>query len=117
MNTTGQRNIYLGYQAGQNATGNDKLYIENSSSNSPLIYGEFNNDLVRINGTLNINNAFSFPTADGTNGQILATNGSGAVTWTTVSGADNLGNHKASQNIQTQVANGSVMMVEMKAYL
>ena len=37
----------------------DKLYIENSSSNSPLIYGEFNNDLVRINGTLNINNAFS----------------------------------------------------------
>ncbi len=30
---------------------------------------------------ININSAFSFPTADGTSGQVLQTNGSGAVTW------------------------------------
>ncbi len=80
-NTDGERNVYLGFQAGYNATGNDKLYIENSNSNAPLIYGEFNNDLVRINGTLNINNAFSFPTTDGTTGQVLSTNGTGTLTW------------------------------------
>ena len=30
------------------------MYIENSSSSSPLIYGEFNNDLVSFNGSLGI---------------------------------------------------------------
>lgn len=40
----------------------------------------------RIDGSLNINNAFTLPTTDGTNGQVLSTNGSGTVTWQTVSG-------------------------------
>jgi len=61
----GNANVFLGYQAGQNAAGSNRLYIENSSSNSPLIYGEFDNNLLRINGTLNINNAFSLPSVDG----------------------------------------------------
>lgn len=49
-NTSGTRNVFIGYQAGQNETGNDKLYIENSSTSSPLIYGEFNNNLLEVNG-------------------------------------------------------------------
>lgn len=53
-NATGSGNIYLGQMAGQDATGDNKLYIENTSSNSPLIYGEFNNDIVGINGKLGI---------------------------------------------------------------
>lgn len=36
-------------------------------------------------GALTLNNAFTFPTADGTSGQVLQTNGSGAVTWQTPS--------------------------------
>lgn len=32
-------------------------------------------------GALRINNAFTLPTSDGTNGQVLTTNGSGTVTW------------------------------------
>ncbi len=51
-NTTGDGNVFLGYQAGYNETGSNKLYIENSSSSTPLIYGEFDNDIVTINGTL-----------------------------------------------------------------
>ena len=50
----GSRNICIGYQAGYNETGSDKLYIESSNSASPLIYGEFDNDLVRINGDFDI---------------------------------------------------------------
>ena len=43
-------NVLLGYQAGKNITENNRLFIENSDSNSPLIYGEFDNNLLRVNG-------------------------------------------------------------------
>ncbi len=80
-NNTGSNNIYLGYQAGYNASGSNKLYIDNSNTSSPLLYGEFNNDLLQINGTLNINDAFSFPTKDGNANQVLTTDGNGTVSW------------------------------------
>jgi len=50
----GSNNIFLGYQAGYNETGSNKLYIENSDSSTPLIYGEFDNDLVRVNGEFEV---------------------------------------------------------------
>ena len=53
-NSTGSGNIFLGYNSGSTETGSNKLYIENSNSSSPLIYGEFDNDLVRINGDLEV---------------------------------------------------------------
>jgi len=49
-NISGSNNIAIGYQAGYSETGSNKLYIENSNSATPLIYGEFDNDLIRING-------------------------------------------------------------------
>jgi type IV secretory pathway TrbF-like protein len=79
--STGSGNIFLGSSAGFNETGSNKLYIENSSSSSPLIYGEFDNDLIRINGTLNINNAYSLPTVAGTANYILQTDGAGTTSW------------------------------------
>jgi len=53
-NITGFNNIFLGYRAGYNETEENRLYIENSSSSSPLIYGEFDNDILTINGKLGI---------------------------------------------------------------
>jgi len=53
-NAAGSGNVFLGYYAGTDETGSDKLYIENSNSASPLIYGEFDNDLVKINGDLHV---------------------------------------------------------------
>ena len=47
---TGQDNVFIGYRSGQNESGNNKLYIENSSSATPLIYGEFDTNNVKING-------------------------------------------------------------------
>lgn len=43
-------NVFIGYAAGATETQSNRLYIENSNSNAPLIYGEFNNDFLRING-------------------------------------------------------------------
>ena len=52
--SSGSGNVFLGNKAGYNETGSNKLYIENTSSSSPLIYGEFDNDLLTINGELNV---------------------------------------------------------------
>jgi hypothetical protein len=54
MNTTGNSNTFLGYRAGFNETGSNKLYIDNSDTSDPLIYGDFDNDFVNINGKLGI---------------------------------------------------------------
>jgi len=54
QNSVGSRNVFIGYQAGRNETGNDKLYIESSSSITPLIYGDFATNVVDINGDLNV---------------------------------------------------------------
>ncbi len=52
LSATGDRNVFLGYQAGQEETGSNKLYIANSETDTPLIYGEFDNNLVAVNGTV-----------------------------------------------------------------
>ncbi|WP_420387243.1 tail fiber domain-containing protein [Roseivirga sp.] len=54
QNTTGQGNVAIGYNAGFNETGNNKLYIDNSNTNSPLVWGDFSSDLVNINGKLGV---------------------------------------------------------------
>ncbi len=57
----GSGHVFLGSSAGISESGNNKLYIENSNSASPLIYGEFDNDLVRINGKLELTMAPTNP--------------------------------------------------------
>ena len=52
---TGSGNVAIGYHAGRTEMGSNKLYIENSPSSTPLIYGEFDNDIIKINGQLRIN--------------------------------------------------------------
>jgi len=53
-NITGNLNIAIGNRAGFNETGSNKLYIDNSSTTNPLIYGEMDNDFLRINGDLEV---------------------------------------------------------------
>lgn len=46
----GSNNILIGNNAGQNlSTSSNLLYIENSSISNPLIYGEFDNNVVKFN--------------------------------------------------------------------
>jgi hypothetical protein len=86
-NAVGSGNVALGYQAGSAETSSNKLYIENSNAdaNGALIYGEFDTNIVRVNGTLQVNNplvaGYAFPTVRGTNGYVLQTNGAGATSW------------------------------------
>jgi hypothetical protein len=50
----GSSNVCLGKDAGYGKTGDHKLYIANNSTTS-LIYGEFDNQLVVIDGSLGVN--------------------------------------------------------------
>jgi hypothetical protein len=50
-NGYGNRNVFIGSYAGYYETGSDKLYIDNSNTSSPLIYGDFLSNTLRVNGT------------------------------------------------------------------
>lgn len=65
-----------------------RIYAGASDSLGFAAGNSFNADHLTINasGTITFNNAFTFPTSDGSAGQVLQTNGSGTVTWATVSG-------------------------------
>ena len=54
-NVSGSNNIAIGNNAGYYLTSSNKLYIENSDSTTPLIFGDFAIDLARINGNLRVN--------------------------------------------------------------
>jgi hypothetical protein len=48
---TGDSSVMIGYTAGASETASQVLYIDNTPTATPLIYGEFDNDIVKINGT------------------------------------------------------------------
>jgi len=52
--TAGYGNICIGRSAGSQESGSNKLYIDNSSTTTPLIYGDFNSNYIKINGRLGI---------------------------------------------------------------
>jgi len=87
-NVTGSGNVAIGNQAGFSETGSNKLYISNAITNATtsLIYGEFSPiRILRTNSTFQIGNpattGFVFPTARGTNGQVLQTDAVGILSW------------------------------------
>jgi hypothetical protein len=57
-NDVGDSNVFLGNAAGHAETGSYKLYIDDCVDGlpctSPLIYGEFDNHLLKLNGVLNV---------------------------------------------------------------
>lgn len=71
--------VYIGRNAGFSNTTSNRLFIENSNSATPLIYGEFDNDLVRINGELQVIENLYFQDDEGTSNWLA--NGSGDEFW------------------------------------
>jgi hypothetical protein len=52
--SAGSGNVMIGLGAGGSESGDNKLYIDNSSASSPLVYGDFSKDSLSVNGSLNI---------------------------------------------------------------
>jgi len=74
--TNPSNTIAIGYEAGKFNAYSNKLFIANSSS-SNLISGDF------TAGTVTFNDAYTFPSADGTASQVLTTDGAGNLSWST----------------------------------
>lgn len=57
-------NIFIGKATGKNETGSNQLYVDNTNSRTPLIWGNFNqnNRQVKLNGRTGIGDVKSFPT-------------------------------------------------------
>lgn len=81
-NASGAGNIFLGYQAGYSETGSNKLYVDNSNTASPLLYGDFSTDTLVVNGTVGINTAGPdrrFDILDTANPQLRLTQTDGSI--------------------------------------
>ncbi|MCP4413054.1 MAG: hypothetical protein GY808_10895, partial [Gammaproteobacteria bacterium] len=70
-NHTKSGNVFLGHQAGYNEYGSNKLYIENSNSITPLIWGDFSADSIRIHGNLHVTGNIQ---SDGSGGEVSEIN-------------------------------------------
>lgn len=62
---TGSGNVLIGNNVGYNMGLSNKLFIDNSSTSTPLIWGDFANDQVKLNGKTGIGGVSSFPTTLG----------------------------------------------------
>lgn len=76
-NTSGSGNLFLGNRAGYSETGSNLLYIDNSDTTSPLLWGDFATNALRINGTLRITNI----SQDDGLSRILVADANGNVAW------------------------------------
>ena len=68
VSAPGNRNVLIGYAAGRSMLGDDKLFIANSDTPDPLIYGDFNAGFLRLNGLVGIGGPFGltdFPSLAG----------------------------------------------------
>lgn len=52
--TSGTGGVFIGFKAGYNETASNKLYISNSDTTSPLIYGDFSTPALTFNGDVKI---------------------------------------------------------------
>ncbi|MCB0522478.1 MAG: tail fiber domain-containing protein [Saprospiraceae bacterium] len=77
-NISGAGNVFLGRNAGSQETGSNKLYIANSNTATPLIYGEFDNNLVGINGKLGVGTQAPDAMLEVENGAVLFEGTTGA---------------------------------------
>ncbi len=69
------RCVIIGNEAGANNTDNNKLFIDNSNTSTPLIGGDFSTDQVDINGTIKITGGN--PGA----GKVLISDADGLASW------------------------------------
>jgi len=111
-NNTGSNNVYLGKEAGRNIMGSNKLVIENSDvdSTEALIYGEFDNDLLRLNALVNINGHYTLPTTTGAESQVMSINSAGQAVWDSLIFIDQDSTNELIQSIG--VAENAIAIIE-----
>lgn len=112
-NHVSEGNILIGRNAGYNETGSNKLYLENSSSSTPLIYGDFSSDEIEINGSFQVDNEFYDSGHDpGTSGQILSSTSSGTnwIDMPNITSSTGSANHLAYWNSSSTISHDNAQL-------
>ena len=81
--TTGSGNVIIGYNAGSNAatvidTESDRLFIDNTDTDAPLIGGDFSANTLTFTGSVTTTGKSTYSAATGTATTATTTNGAGA---------------------------------------
>lgn len=82
----GSGNVLVGANVNPGSDVSNRLYVNNGGGDNPLVYGEFDNDYLQINGELNVDGAYSFPLDNGDPGEVLHTDGTGGTFWADAAG-------------------------------
>ena len=75
----GSGNVFLGKAAGYNETGSNKLYVDNSNTATPLIYGDFGTNSVTVNDSLT--SKYLRVSNGAATGYVLTSDATGNGTW------------------------------------
>jgi hypothetical protein len=65
FDSNGSGNVFIGYQAGSGSAESNTLFVDNSATGTPLIWGDFSANQVKLNGKVGIGAISSFPSAAG----------------------------------------------------
>jgi hypothetical protein len=117
-------NVMLGYKAGKNSTGGNKLYIENSDSTNTLIGGDFvlnrvginrtiaqltsTNRTFQVEGSALISDVLQLPLGAGL-GKVLTSDGVGNASWQTVTSGNwqVIGTNSARGGFNNNITDGT----------
>ena len=97
QNSTGDLFIYGGTNEIRLRAKNDEESLVATPNGAVTLYYDGSAKLattssgVQTTGTVNVNGAFALPTSDGSSNQVLQTDGSGTVSWATVSASNSSG--------------------------
>jgi trimeric autotransporter adhesin len=88
---TGTGNVFLGANAGYSETGSNKLYIANTNTSVPLIYGDFSTNRVGINtntptANMQVNGTLRYVDGNQAAGKVLTTDANGNASWQVAGG-------------------------------
>jgi hypothetical protein len=75
VSTNASHCISIGYKSGSNNTVDYRLHIDVWNTSTPLIYGEFDNNLVRINGSLDVTGSIKTNGTSGVSGTFTTVDG------------------------------------------
>ncbi len=116
---SGTGNVFIGSNVGNtypsNSTVSNMLYIDNSSTATPLISGNFDdgNEEVHINGHFTFNqgvNSVTLPAGRGTSGQVLTTDGNGNTSWGANKSAEN---PKKTELLESEIQNQKLQIEKL----